>query len=561
MDSPFCKHRGYFKTEMRRYLFSILLIMQCFMGLTQTVGLLSFDPSQADDGLTLLYPHNQSTVFLLDPCGQVVHSWPDSSQFRPGNVAYLLEDGSLLKTKRRFDSNQDPIWFGGGGEIVECRTWDNELLWQKVFNDSIKRIHHDIEPMPNGHVLLLAWEHISIEEAAKAGRDTSQLTQDRLLPDFIMEYSPSLDSIVWEWHAMDHLIQDHDAIQANFGVVREHPELIDFNFDTREGLADWMHSNSIDYHPELDQILLSVPHFNEIWIIDHGTTVAEASSHTGGRYGRGGDLLFRWGNPQAYDAGSAEDQKLFFQHDARWINEFDSEDHPYLNMISVFNNRVNELFSTVDVIGPEYSGVDGGYLQDDKVFLPLDFVTTLKHPMEERLRSSSVSGAQFLENGSALICSGRTGYIFELTSDNSVVWEYRVPLIGGQPVSQGTTIDYNQNFTFRMNRYPAEFEGFENKLLESRGPIELDSPDPCMLVPAVEEKQHSFKLYPNPASSEITLSVHDRLPALEIIHISSLQIYFASSIESTNRLDCSDWPRGLYVVKGSDGSLQRLVLH
>ena len=66
--------------------------------------------------------------------------------------------------------------------------------------------------------------------------------------------------------------------------------------------------NSVAYHPELDQIVLSVLGFSEIWIIDHGTTTAEAAGHTGGRSGKGGDLLYRWGNPRAYRAGSAVDQ-------------------------------------------------------------------------------------------------------------------------------------------------------------------------------------------------------------------------------------------------------------
>jgi hypothetical protein len=39
--------------------------------------------------------------------------------------------------------------------------------------------------------------------------------------------------------------------------------------------------NSIDYNPELDQIAMSVRGNSEVWIIDHGTTTAEAKGHTG----------------------------------------------------------------------------------------------------------------------------------------------------------------------------------------------------------------------------------------------------------------------------------------
>ena len=64
---------------------------------------------------------------------------------------------------------------------------------------------------------------------------------------------------------------------------------------------------------------MSVCAFSEFWIIDHGTTTAQAAGHTGGRRGRGGDLLYRWGNPRAYRAGTKADRKLFAQHNAHWI--------------------------------------------------------------------------------------------------------------------------------------------------------------------------------------------------------------------------------------------------
>ena len=63
----------------------------------------------------------------------------------------------------------------------------------------------------------------------------------------------------------------------------------------------------------LDQIVLSNHNLSEIWIIDHSTTTLEAASHSGGNSGKGGDLLYRWGNPQAYDQGTGADQLLNHQ--------------------------------------------------------------------------------------------------------------------------------------------------------------------------------------------------------------------------------------------------------
>ena len=137
--------------------------------------------------------------------------------------------------------------------------------------------------------------------------------------------------VVWEWAVWDHLIQDFDPSKENYGVVAEHPELIDINFlqESRikrgraqiEGwiLRDWLHINAIDYNPELDQIMLSPRHFSELWIIDHSATMEEARGHSGGNGGVGGDLLYRWGNPRAYGHGDADDQRLFWQHNTQWI--------------------------------------------------------------------------------------------------------------------------------------------------------------------------------------------------------------------------------------------------
>ena len=40
---------------------------------------------------------------------------------------------------------------------------------------------------------------------------------------------PAGGEIVWQWHVWDHLIQDFGSTKANFGIVEDHPELIDIN--------------------------------------------------------------------------------------------------------------------------------------------------------------------------------------------------------------------------------------------------------------------------------------------------------------------------------------------
>jgi len=541
---------------MRNGLLTMVWVFMFSIGFSQnhTVGLLSFDPDRSFPGFNLVFPHNQSTVFLLNNCGQFVQSWTDEANFRPGNAVYLREDGTLLKTKREADSNLDPIWFGGGGEIVEIRGWDNSLLWSFSLNDSLARLHHDVTPLPNGNILMIAWELRTREEAIMAGRDPDLLTDDDLLPEYIFEMDPAQDSIVWEWRVWDHLIQDYDGNKENFGVVHDHPELIDLNFDTNNGIRDWLHCNAIDYNAELDQIMLCIPTFGEVWIIDHSTTSVEAAGHSGGRSGRGGDLLYRWGNPQTYRQGDAEDQILFFPHDAHWVDRNLKVDHPDYGKILIFNNRINELYSTVELLNPIFDSSVWNYsFSEDSLWWSIRPDKTIMHPDTFSLHSTAVSSAQILNNENILILSGRTGYAFELTPDGSVVWEYKVPLAAGKPVAQGDTLATNQNFTFRLNRYPEDFAAFENRDLSSRGFIELE-PDSSycdQILPAIEIDLTNINIFPNPVQNHVTIVSNIAHPvSIEVSDLIGHSLYSDQLTAMGEQvISTTDWPSALYLVR------------
>ncbi len=429
----------------------------------QTVGLFIHD-SSAYDGYTLFAPNRAEVTYLIDMHGRRVHSW--TTEFSPGSSVYLLENGHLLMPQRQ------PIP-GGGGEIREL-DWDGTVLWEYTYNDSTVLQHHDIEPMPNGNVLILAREFLSKEEAIENGRDTLLFDPDvvELWPEHVVEVEPIYPSggtIVWEWHLWDHLIQDFDSTKANYGVVAEHPELMDINF-ALNGDEDWIHANSIEYNTVLDQIIISGRRPSEIWVIDHSTTTEEAASHSGGNSGMGGDLLYRWGNPISYRAGTELDQKLFYQHDAQWIA-------PGLpgagNFLAFSNGGQGRMYSTVDEIESPVDG-NGHYPQPSPGTAhgptaaswfyiadpPGDFYATF------------ISGAHRLPNGNTLICSGPQGRFFEVTSDREIVWEYINPVVSTGPVTQGEAADGNN--VFRCTRIPADYPGLQGRDLTPGGPLELN---------------------------------------------------------------------------------------
>ncbi|MEY3050983.1 MAG: hypothetical protein RLY31_768 [Bacteroidota bacterium] len=531
-----------------------------------TVGLLRYDPSAAYEGYNLIYPHNQPHVYLLNNCGEVVHRWEDEANYRPGNTAYLLPDGKLVKTKRKSNVSMDPIWAGGGGATMEIREWDNTLVWSFEMNNDTQRLHHDFAITPQGTLLLLAWEKKSRAAAIQAGRDTSLLPDDELWPEFLVEINPATDEIVWEWHLWDHLVQEFDPTKDNFGAVSEHPELLDINFTTNNGGRDWLHANSVDFNPELNQIMLGTPFLSEVYLIDHTTTTAQAAGHAGGLGGRGGDFLYRWGNPQSYGAGAAADQQLFGHHAAHWIDDFLDFTHPYFGRIGVFNNQAGPDFSTVNVCSPVWDMYDWEYpIPPGTAWSPAGFDLTLTHPEPTAMYSEGLSSAQFLPNGNVLILSGRQGYAFELTPDNEIVWEYVTPLKGGQPVPQGTLLAANDNLTFRMDRYPADFSGFEGRDLSPIGWIELnpDSQFCGNILPSFEAvRDVAVTLSPNPARDRVTISWKAGIWAdLSVYDLFGRPVYGPEKLTGGQTyLDVSAWQPGTYFVRVDGGAPKVLLL-
>ena len=373
------------------------------------------------DGQILFAPMDSRTTYLIDSTGAVNHTW--SSSYLPGEAVWWLADGTILRTIKIGGSGS-----GGSGGGVQKIQWDGTLTWEYRYNTNGHLSHHDVKSLPNGNVLLIAWETKTRTEAIAAGRNPSYAPSQGLMPDHIIEVQPTgptSGTIVWEWHVWDHLIQDYDSSKANYGVVGDHPDLVDINFVPNSG-TDWMHSNSIDYNEQFDQLLLSVHNFNEVWVIDHSTTTAEAAGHTGGNSGKGGDLLYRWGNPQAYRAGTSSNEKLYSQHDASWIKP----GLPGAGHILVFNNGANRPsshYSTVDEIIPPVNEIGEYYLEPGSAYGPdaQTWIYTASPPTS--FYSSHLSGAQRLSDGDTLICNGETGKIFEVTPEGATVWLYTNP--------------------------------------------------------------------------------------------------------------------------------------
>ena len=439
-------------------------------GQDRTVGLIESGPD-ASPGYTLFTPLNSTPTYLIDNDGNLVNSWMDTNP--GGNSIYLLEDGSLLRCSDAGPAKGSVLIAGGDGSNVKRFDWEGNLVWNFSYNTPEHRLHHDIAPMPNGNVLMIAWEYKSAEEAIQAGRDPAALASDSLWPLHIIEVEPegaTGGNIVWSWHLWDHIVQDFDATKDNYGVIADNPGKVDINY-RRNDNGDWIHANGIDYNERLDQIVISTPFLSEAWIINHGLSTEEAA-------GPAGDLMYRWGNPQVYDRGTAADQTLYFNHDVAWVRD----GLPGEGNLTVFNNgngRPDGAYSTIEEFTPPILE-DGGYaLAEGDAYGPESASILYIADDPTSFYSSGLSGVQRLENGNTLFCKGRNsgasprgGEFYEIDPGGELVWLYVNPVGPSGVLTQGDEPNGLQN-AFRCSRYASDFAGFDGRDLTPGGPIEL----------------------------------------------------------------------------------------
>ena len=417
-------------------------------------SLIFSQPDSPLQGYTLFSPGGPTQnpgdpfyTFLLNTEGETEHIW--ENECGPASMPYLFPDSSILRPCRV----PEPTMINGGvGGRLQHITWDGTVLWDFVLSNETYQHHHDIQPLPNGNVLLIAWEKKTAEEAYAMGRLEINNPLNEFWADAIFEVQPDgLNGgiVVWEWHVWDHLIQDTDPELPNYGVIAEHPELININYTTvgsdgggggGQPHGDWMHLNAVDYNEELDQIIFSSPRMNEFYIIDHSTTTEEAADHTGGNSGKGGDFLYRWGNSRVYNRGTQEDQQIFVIHGVNWVRQ----GLPGYGNILYYvngNNSSQGQFSSVEELSPPLNN-EGLYdIIPGQAFGPESPVWIFDD--NQGFHSQMQSGVFRLQNGNTLVTVAQHRRIFEVTLDGDILWDYTHPGTEGIiPRAQKYRADY-----------------------------------------------------------------------------------------------------------------------
>ncbi len=234
----------------------------------------------------------------------------------------------------------------------------------------------------------------------------------------------------------DHLIQDLISDRKNYGVVSDHPELVNINYVYPQGFGtyDWLHLNAVYFNPKFNQIMMSPMNFNELWIIEYTGKSTDAKGHTVGIYKKGGDLLYRWGNPETYNRGNSLDKMVYNMHNPHWIKPGLKDE----GKIMFFQNgasRPDGTYSSIDIISPPVSSGGEYFLSPGMSYGPAS--TSWSYSSKGKFYSAFLSGAERLPCGNTFITSGGPGKFFEVDANKNIVWEYINPVAAAGPVKQG----------------------------------------------------------------------------------------------------------------------------
>jgi hypothetical protein len=108
--------------------------------------------AQVFDGLSLYNIKFARTTYLKTNSGQTVNTWISTNT---AYMAYLLPDSSLWRMETYSGAVMRGPAYGG---LMRHYDWDGDIIEDFVWSDANHQQHHDINVMPNGHVLVVSWD-------------------------------------------------------------------------------------------------------------------------------------------------------------------------------------------------------------------------------------------------------------------------------------------------------------------------------------------------------------------------------------------------------------------
>ncbi|MCA9002969.1 MAG: hypothetical protein KDB61_13675, partial [Planctomycetes bacterium] len=144
----------------------------------------AFAQTSPQPGVNVYQPNASPDAYAVDLAGNVVHTWPGTN---PAGITavYMAPNGDLVRT---LTTGTPPGGAGSGGG-VERVSWDGQVVWSFTYSNAQVHSHHDIALMPNGNVLVIAWENVGAAGAIAAGRNFATVSTE-FLAEQVIEIEP-----------------------------------------------------------------------------------------------------------------------------------------------------------------------------------------------------------------------------------------------------------------------------------------------------------------------------------------------------------------------------------
>ncbi len=441
------------------------------------------------------------TAYLMDMTGHQIKNWTKMS-YNPR----LLENGDL--------------WSQG-----QVMGWDGTVKWQYAAPTGVTP-HHDGQRIWNNKLnaytyLMIASKSYTKTQLVSVGCDPNRPSAAVTGLDGVIEVNQS-KQLIWQWWSMDHVCQSKNSTWPNYiSDVKNAPGKCNLFWKTdqsqpagTEGVVnDWHHFNALDYNEDKDHIVVNAKHWSEFYVVDHGKTFVSFTGvastdlplNTAAAAGSAGNFIYRFGNPSAYNVGSAPsfmndgNQQIFGAHCVRWIRPYhwnkphtgDTWSQPSAASPSValpgagnfiiFDNgvyRARDRRSRIHEINPYLNAsgsVTANYVAQESAgwnsgtnYTKSKQITwTYGSNLQNSFYSSHISGVERLPNGNTAILAGNQGHMFQVTTGTApvVVWEYLSPLKS----YTATAIHYDSDSTnfapFRFQHYSTNYPGFTGRTL------------------------------------------------------------------------------------------------
>ena len=332
----------------------------------------------------------------------------------------------------------------------------------------------------------------------------------------------------------------------------------------------------------LNQIAFSCHNLHEIYVIDHSTTTAEAASHSGGNSGKGGDILYRWGNPAAYSAPGSQILKVV--HDAHWI----PEGTPNAGYLVAYNNQgISNTASCVDIVDPPYNGYNYS-IAPSSAFTPASYT----YRQVSGGYNSNMGNSQQLPNGNMLVTVSTQGTIKEFDPLGNLLWTKTAtgsipkafrydscyvynPAPAIPTITQSTDTLYSSIATtyqwyFNGELIPGAISQFFVPLQSGNYLVRITDNNGCVyrysqdfafnVVSSVSNLSHdiNIRIFPNPTTGQLQI-VHSYTAVDLTITVADISGNVLIRTGNVNTIDLSKFKSGIYLLQLNSAELGRIT--